>query len=222
MTINTDLGYGGQCTQTWSSTAAWNITMSPGGSAGLSEYIASVPTDRNMAPVWGPDPWNWHGFWWYQEAWLLMVSRAMHINRDTMGHECQNKIWLYWTNNPNMSRGCSPGLDVTLDPGGNEVTNISPFIPHHFHLVNSSSFHSTWTILFSFHSHFSTTYLLILIASMGGLVYISSPSLDYEDPGCPVGIFHIPWLSSRRKACAWVQLTWMVRVCSVVFFNYFK
>lgn len=143
-----------------------------------------------------------------------MVSRAMYINRDTMGHEFQKKIDYIRTNNPNVALGCSLGLDITLGPGGKEATNISPFIPHNFHLFSSASFHNTWTIPFSFHSHFSTTHLLILIPSMDGLVYISSPGLDYENPGWPVGIFHISWLSSIRRGCAWVQSTWKVMVCS--------
>lgn len=216
MTINTDPDCGGPCTQTWSSTAACNITTSPGRSAGLSDHIVSVPSDRNMASLWGPNTWNWHGLWWYQEPcksietpWVMNFKRKLDYIR---------------TNNPNVALGCSLGLDVTSGKGGKEATNISPFIPHHFHLFSSASFHNTWTILFSFHSLFSTTHLLIVIAPMDGLVYISSPGLDYENPGWPVGIFHIPWLSSIRRACAWVQSTWKVMVWSFLksFFFFFK
>lgn len=104
-----------------------------------------------------------------------------------------------WVMDVNTDPGCSrtsdpalrssPNLNVFLVLGDKQATNTSPF------LIGLDALELPLTtapeLFCPFLSHFSTRYLLILMAPCGR-PWMPSSSPDQNDPGCPAGVFHLP------------------------------
>lgn len=107
----------------------------------------------------------------------------------------------------NPDSGCGRTVDpvmdlhgVTLALGGKQASPISLCLTT---FPSSVPPLSTARESFCF-PHFSITYLLITMASpcpVPSDVWMPSSSPDCEDPGWPVGIFHLPEPSGTRQAC---------------------
>lgn len=89
------------------------------------------------------------------------------------------------------------------------------------HFFRSASYHDTPTILPLLLSHFSTMYLLIIMASTTCLVscsacpWISLVSPNHEDPGCPMGVFCLLEPHGLRAASGSTRSTFIL--CVLVF-----
>lgn len=114
--------------------------------------VATKATQISMAPV--ADLGHKHGHRLQPKHWASLFSLV--------------EVWVMDDHtDPDMALGGSPGSDVTIAPSGKQVSHISLFLTTFISFVLPlSTAHEL--LHFCFISHFSTTYLLIIMHHTSG------------------------------------------------------